>query len=74
METVRSRFRGRTTVQINRCPRCGDEHKDLIMVELDNYILAGATYYFNFWKLCPTTKTPIIGWFSDEKQEMIELA
>ncbi len=65
METVRSkRLKGRSIVQIDRCPRCGDEHKDLLMVELNKYIFAGE-YFYNYWKHCPVTKEPILGWRSE---------
>ena len=73
METVRdSRLKGRVTVQIDRCPRCGDEHRDLLMVELDDYIIVAGNY-LNYWKLCPRMKTPILGWFSDNLKKMVEV-
>ena len=73
METIRSkRFKGRVTVQIDRCPRCGDEHRNLQMVELDSYIIPGGLMY-NYWKLCPVTKQPILGWYSDVADEMVDI-
>ncbi len=34
------------------------------MVELDKYIFAGE-YFYNYWKRCPVTKEPILGWRSE---------
>ena len=76
METVRGkkfkRFKWRVTVQIELCPRCGDGHDDLLMVELDKYIFAGE-YFYNCWKHCPTSKEPIIGFYSQEEKRIIEI-
>ena len=72
METVRDkRFKGRVTLQVDLCPRCGDEHRDFELVELDKYIFAGE-YFYNYWKHCPTTKEPILGWRSSS-EERVEL-
>ena len=41
---------------IDKCPRCGEEHKDAIFKRLEKSILG-----WHFWSICPILDEPILG-------------
>jgi hypothetical protein len=59
-------------VDVVKCSRCGQDHRQLTVKELNRLMIVGAVC-FNFWGACPVTREPILVRVApDQERKIVE--